>query len=96
MHCARDGRQALALAGTVDGPIDVVVSDVVLPGMGRLAELVERLAETRPGLRVLFVSGYGDDSLLERGVERDRSAFLPKPFSPAQLGRAIRRLLAAT
>ena len=78
---------ALLLAEQHPGTIDLLVTDVIMPGMsGR--ELAERLLRSRPGLKVLYMSGYSDDILDERGaLGPGMVAFLPKPFSPAALAR---------
>jgi len=79
---------ALAICERGD-PIDVLVTDVAMPGMsGR--DLAERIRALRPGLPVLFISGY-DDSLAHGGATRD--PFLAKPFSPAAFARAVAQLL---
>jgi two-component system cell cycle sensor histidine kinase/response regulator CckA len=83
---------ALELAKRHEGEIDVVVSDVVMPEMnGR--DLVARLRELRPQMRVLFVSGYDERAVL--GGERlpDDVAFLPKPFTPIGLHRKVREVI---
>lgn len=91
---AGDGIEALALAGAHDGPIDLLLTDVVMPGLdGR--RLAERLAERQPGLRVLFVSGHTTDEVLRRGVQEDRVAFLHKPFTPRELAARVVEVLAA-
>src|SRR5581483_8538920 len=88
---ASHGEEALALAESHDGPIDVLVTDIVMPGMnGR--DLADRLVARRPSLKVLFTSGYPGD-VMRRQAGRDE-AFLEKPYLPDELGRAIRRLLA--
>ncbi|GJG87963.1 hypothetical protein tb265_31440 [Gemmatimonadetes bacterium T265] len=81
---AEEGMQALAVARTHRGPIDLLLTDVVMPGLsGR--ELAEALAQERPDTRVLFTSGYTEDEVLHRGVSADAVAFLPKPFTPEVL-----------
>lgn len=55
--------------------------------------LVEKLLETRKDMRVLFMSGYTDDEVMRRGVIDGRTAFLQKPFTPAQLAKKIRDVL---
>jgi len=89
---ARNGLEALAIASGHVGHIDLVASDVVMPKMnGR--PLVEKLLETRKEMRVLFMSGYTDDEVMRRGVIDGRTAFLQKPFTPAQLAKKIRDVL---
>ncbi len=89
---AGSGVDGLAAAEAHPGAIDLLLTDVVMPGMnGR--QLAERLTAVRPGVRVLFVSGYTQDvALPPDGVGR-RSAFLPKPYAPADLIRAVHDLL---
>jgi PAS domain S-box-containing protein len=89
---ATSGEEALATLRAFHGTVDLLLSDVVMPGMhGR--ELAEQLQQERPGLRVLFVSGYTDDAVLLRGVRIDETPFLAKPFTPAQLVRKVRDVL---
>jgi len=89
---AGEALEALAIASDSHTLIDVVITDVVMPGMnGR--ELVEKLLESRPGMASLLMSGYTDDDVLRRGVLQGDTAFLQKPFSPEQLGRKVRAVL---
>jgi CheY-like chemotaxis protein len=89
---AEDGAQALELLTTGTLPIDLLLTDVVMPRMnGR--ELVERARDFRPDLRVLFASGYTDDDMLRRGVAADRVDLLEKPFTAAELLARVRRAL---
>ncbi|HEY0779688.1 MAG TPA: response regulator, partial [Gemmatirosa sp.] len=91
---AEEGMQALAVARTHRGPIDLLLTDVVMPGMsGR--ELAEALTQERPATRVLFTSGYTEDEVLHRGVSADTVAFLPKPFTPAVLVQRVGVVLGA-
>ncbi|MGH7630048.1 MAG: ATP-binding protein [Gemmatimonadales bacterium] len=76
------------------GPIDLLLTDVVMPGGGG-RELAESLLESRPNLRVIFMSGYTADVVLRRGVVEESVRFLPKPFSPLALAHAVRRALDA-
>ncbi len=86
---ARDGTSALAMAARHDGPIDLVLTDVVMPEMNGV-QLVALLKAERPDVSVLYMSGYADDDGARRGIESASAVFLPKPFSPAQLLLFIR------
>ncbi|HEV2106284.1 MAG TPA: ATP-binding protein, partial [Candidatus Eisenbacteria bacterium] len=89
---AEDAAAALAAARAHAGPIELLVTDVVLPGeSGR--ELARALATVRPGTRVLYVSGYTDDTVVQQGMLEPGGAFLQKPFTPEALARKIREVL---
>jgi CheY-like chemotaxis protein len=89
---AADGFHALALLTSTDGPIGLVLSDVVMPGMsGR--DLAERVAELRPGTPILFTSGYTDGEIVRRGLLDPEAAFIQKPFGPAAIVRIVRQRL---
>ncbi len=89
-----DVPQALALAAGYPERIDLLITDVVMPLMnGR--ELADRVAASRPGMRVLFISGYPDEVLGRHDVVAGRVALLQKPFSEEALLRAIQRVLAS-
>ena len=83
---------AIALVEGDDDRIDLLVSDVVMPTMSGL-DLAERVRSRRPGLRVLFVSGYAAPEVLGAGRLLDGAAFLQKPFWPDVLGRKVREML---
>ena len=90
---AANGVEALKLAEQA-GPIDLLVTDVIMPGMsGREVALL--LSAMRPELKVLYVSGYPDESIVHHGVLEAGIAFLQKPFSPDALARRVRRVLDA-
>jgi len=92
--CAPSGPEALAAAGRCTDRIHLLCTDVVMMGMsGR--ELSEELAALRPGLRVLFTSGYTDDAVLHHGVREQEMVFLQKPFAPDALLRKVRQALDA-
>lgn len=86
---ARDAAEALALSESYGGKIDLLVTDVVMPGMDGY-ELAQRMAHSRPGMPVLFISGYGDEARMNRLRGRP---FFPKPFSPAALLEKVQSLL---
>jgi two-component system, cell cycle sensor histidine kinase and response regulator CckA len=89
---AKNGREGLELAEDLEVEIPLVVTDVVMPGMGG-RELAERLAEIRPESEVLFVSGYTAESVMRQQVLDNGVHFLQKPFTPAALGRKVRKIL---
>jgi CheY-like chemotaxis protein len=74
------------------GPIDLLVTDVVMPGMSG-GELAERLRASNPGLRVLFISGYMEAEEARRSIQVKGTAFLQKPFASPELARAVRGAL---
>src|SRR5213080_1623524 len=89
---AADGPSALQLSARHLEGIDILVTDVVMPGMsGR--ELAERLAPERPSMKVLYTSGYTDDAMVRQGVLSAGVAFLQKPFVPDTLARKVREVL---
>lgn len=91
---ADNGTEALALAERHSGPIHLLLTDVIMPQMnGR--ELSEQLKARRPGLKVLFMSGYTDDTVLRHGVVTEDLQFVQKPFIPSALAGKIRNVLDA-
>jgi PAS domain S-box-containing protein len=89
---AEEGQQALDLCRAFDGPIHLLLTDVIMPGMsGR--ELRTRLAEVCPDTKVLFMSGYTDDAIVRHGIHESDMPFLQKPFSPDALAQKVRELL---
>src|SRR5471032_1093198 len=88
---ARNGREGLALCETHHGPIDLLVTDVMMPELGG-RELAEGAIKLRPGLKVMFMSGHTEDTVLKEGVQKG-TAFLQKPFTPARLAQKVRETL---
>jgi CheY-like chemotaxis protein len=91
---ARHGRDALMVARDRSGGVDLLVTDVVMPEMsGR--ELAETLRDHQPDLKVLYISGYTDDEVVQRGISGREVAFLRKPFASEELVRRVRGMLDA-
>jgi signal transduction histidine kinase len=89
---ARHGGEALLTCERHPGPIHLMVTDVVMPQMsGR--ELADRLAPLRPEMKVLYMSGYTEDALVQHGVADLSVAFLQKPFRPIELARRVHAVL---
>ncbi|HEX7240583.1 MAG TPA: ATP-binding protein, partial [Longimicrobiaceae bacterium] len=89
---AADGSQALRAVLRSGGPVHLLVTDVVMPGMnGR--ELAEQLAAHAPGVRVVYMSGYSEREMERYGIRGPNAVRVRKPFSPAQLARAVRDAL---
>lgn len=89
---AIDGAEALSIARQHEGHIDLLLTDIVMPIMGG-RELAEQLLLLRPTSKVLFMSGYMDDELLQRGVEQGVGILLEKPFTPDGLAAKVREVL---
>jgi PAS domain S-box-containing protein len=89
---AASGDEALALCENLRTPIDVLVTDVVMPGMGG-KELATYIAARYPTIKILFVTGYTDDEILRKGILDEGRAIMLKPFSPEDLLRKLREIL---
>jgi two-component system, cell cycle sensor histidine kinase and response regulator CckA len=89
---AAGGAEALTIAASHAGPIALLVTDVVMPGL-QGHHLAAQLTATRPELRVLYVSGFTENSVIHHGVPDHGVAFLAKPFSADALGEAVRAVL---
>ena len=91
---ARAGSEALTVRAGYSGSIDLLLTDVIMPGMsGR--ELAERLIPKDEKMRVLYMSGYTDDAILRRGIFERGTAYIQKPFTPDALARRVREVLDA-
>jgi two-component system cell cycle sensor histidine kinase/response regulator CckA len=89
---ATDGEQALSLAATLETPVDLLLTDVIMPRLGG-AELARQLVDRWPGLRVIFMSGYTDGALSTQGVLSENIVLIEKPFSGEKLARTVREVL---
>ncbi|MFA5112312.1 MAG: response regulator, partial [Desulfobaccales bacterium] len=89
---ASNGEEALQLAEGHEGRIDLLMTDVVMPGMnGR--QLADELTRIRPGTAVLFTSGYTESIIVNQGVVEKSLNFIGKPYSPQAIAKKIRELL---
>jgi DNA-binding NtrC family response regulator len=95
----RQGYSAVVAANAEDAvrlfqehQCDVLLTDVVMPGPSG-PELTQELLKLRPGLKVIYMSGYTDEAIVQHGVLKPGIAFLHKPFTGAALGRKIREAL---
>jgi two-component system, cell cycle sensor histidine kinase and response regulator CckA len=91
---ASDGSEALPISASHQGPIHLLLTDVVLPGMSG-PELAQRLQSGRPALQVLYMSGYPHDAIASHGVVGSATLLLQKPFTPDVVARKVREILDA-
>ena len=89
---ASDAEAALELVRHQKKPIDLLITDVIMPGMAGPA-LAETLAGEIPPAKVLFISGYADELISRQGLDRDKMNFLQKPLRPSELIRRVREIL---
>jgi CheY-like chemotaxis protein len=89
---AASGADALRICARRESPVDLVITDVVMPGMSG-SELADRLADEYPQLKVLHTSGYSDEAIVQHGVLGASAAFLQKPFSMQALASKVREVL---
>lgn len=92
VYQAGDGAEGLAFLDSHSGRIDLLLTDVVMPGASG-PQVAEAALQRDPKTRVLFMSGYTDDDVIRRGVLRDEMPFLAKPFTPAVLANKVRELM---
>jgi nitrogen-specific signal transduction histidine kinase/ActR/RegA family two-component response regulator len=94
VHGASHGKEALELLDKLEGKVDLVLTDVVMPDMGGI-ELATLIAQKWPGLKLAYMSGYAEGDKLQSGVPDFERSFLPKPFSAESLMLKVRELLDA-
>jgi PAS domain S-box-containing protein len=91
---AASGSEAIEIVNAYDNTIHLLLTDVIMPGMGG-SELRKNMIRQRPGIKVLFMSGYTDDTVGHSGVLEAGCAFIEKPFTPDSLARKVREVLNA-
>jgi two-component system cell cycle sensor histidine kinase/response regulator CckA len=89
---APNGEAGLKVSDEHTGTIEVLITDVVMPGLGG-RELAKRVSAARPNIKVLFLSGYTEDAIIHEGVLEPGTAFLQKPFTLQMLSRKVREVL---
>ena len=89
---ADSGAEALRVWDEHDGKFDLVLTDMIMPGGMNGLELIEGLKQRKPGLKVIYTSGYSD-KLTGRDLRQDENVFLAKPYLPTQLARLVRKCL---
>jgi PAS domain S-box-containing protein len=89
---AESGAGALEISAAHEGPVDLILTDLIMPGMNGLA-LAERIQPQRPQARILYMTAYAGDVLEERGVAHEGLDCLQKPFHPDELARKVREVL---
>jgi two-component system, cell cycle sensor histidine kinase and response regulator CckA len=89
---ARNGEEALLVCEGLAGPIHLMLTDVIMPGMsGR--QLAEQVSARHPQMKVLFMSGYTDNAIVHHGILHEGIVFIQKPFSPENLAKKVREML---
>ena len=89
---AANGGEALLILERFHDPVHLMMTDVVMPGMSG-PELATRLSTLRPGMKVLYTSGYTDDEVVRRGILTDAVRFINKPYAVSELTRKVREVL---
>jgi two-component system, cell cycle sensor histidine kinase and response regulator CckA len=89
---AQNGEAGLKVSQEYEGVIEMLITDVVMPGIGG-RELAQRVSAARPRIKVLFLSGYTEDAIIHEGVLEPGTAFLQKPFTLQTLSRKVRDVL---
>ena len=90
---AGNAKDALVLSSGFPGSIDLLVTDVIMPGRMSVRDLVKQLVRARPETKVIYTSGYSDDMIVKRGLLDPGVHFVQKPFTPAVLAQKVRQVL---
>ncbi len=89
---AGNGNETLKICQDYKAPIHLLVTDVVMPGMSG-KELADRIKFLHPGMKILYTSGYADDTIVRYGVPKEGVNYLQKPFTMEDLTRKVREVL---
>jgi two-component system cell cycle sensor histidine kinase/response regulator CckA len=89
---ASGGEEALALLRRGDAPIDLLLTDIVMPGMSGV-ELADRLEQERPDMRILFMTGYAEEVVVNGGIFGKHRECIGKPFTQEQITKRVRNIL---
>ena len=89
---ASGGEEALALARGADAPIDLLLTDIVMPKVSGV-ELADRMERERPGMRILFMTGYAEEVVVSEGILGKHRECIGKPFTQEQITKRVRELL---
>jgi CheY-like chemotaxis protein len=89
---AEHAEAALEICAAYTGEIDLLITDVVMPGLGG-RDLAERVVHMRPDIKIIYISGYTDDAIVQHGVLRDDVRLVQKPFTPSVLAKHVRQVL---
>ena len=92
---ARNGVEAASLWRAHSGEVDMLVTDVVMPHMDG-PTLVREISADRADLKLLYMSGYNQDAVVQRGIAANSIAFLPKPFTPKELVAKVQQVLTSS
>lgn len=89
---ASGGEEALALVRRGDAPIDLLLTDIVMPEMSGV-ELADRLERERPDMRILFMTGYAEEVVVNKGILGKHRECIGKPFTQKQITKRVRKIL---
>ena len=89
---ASGGEEALALALRGDIPVDLLLTDIVMPEMDGV-ELADRMEREHPGVRILFMTGYAEEAVVNKGILRKQRECIGKPFSQEQITKRVWKIL---
>ena len=90
-----NGTRALQLAGKSDNRIDMLLTDVVMPGMSG-TELYTRIKKINPDIKILYMSGYNEEIVDQHNILKDQNSFIQKPFTLTELQKKIQTVLGQT